>query len=155
MDDLVPVDPGLELLSAFQSPSVRKQIMDIQRFVQEMPQVELPIQHTFAPGVYVRQMDAPAGAVIVGKIHKTEHVVIIAQGEASVLTDEGVQRLIAPCTFVAKPGAKRVIYVHEDLVMMNVHPTDETDLEKIEAEVIAPDFEALDRHLGTLALKGD
>jgi hypothetical protein len=155
MDDLVITEPGLELLNAFRSPSVRKQIMDIQKFVQEMPQVEMPRQHTFAPGVYVGQMDAPAGAVIVGKIHKTEHVVIIAQGEASILTDEGVQRFTAPCTFVAKPGAKRVIYVHQDLVMINVHPTDETDLEKIEAEIIAPDFEALDKHLGTLLIKGD
>jgi hypothetical protein len=155
MDDLVITESGLELLNAFQSPSVRKQIMDIQEYVQEMPQVEMPIQHTFAPGVYVRQMDAPAGAVIVGKIHKTEHVVIIAKGEASVLTDEGVQRFTAPHTFVAKAGAKRVIYVHQDLVMINIHPTDETDLEKIEAEVIALDFEALDKHLGTLQIKGD
>jgi hypothetical protein len=155
MDELIIVEPGLELLNSFQSSSVRKQIMDIQQYVQEMPQVDMPIQHTFASGVYVRQMDAPAGAVIVGKIHKTEHVVIIAQGEASVLTDEGVQRLKAPCTFVSKPGAKRVIYVHQDLVMINIHPTDETDLEKIEAEVIAPDFETLDKHLGTLLIKGD
>ena len=30
-----------------------------------------------------------------------------------------------------------------------------SNLEKIEAEVIAPDFEALDKHLGTLLIKGD
>ena len=98
-------------------------------------QVECPVDHFFASGVYVRQMTAPAGTLIVGHEHKTEHVCVLLKGSMTIATPDGVTRVSAPLTFIAKPGRK-VALVHEDIVFQNIHATEERDLDKIEAQVI-------------------
>jgi hypothetical protein len=39
------------------------------------------------------------------------------------------------------PGTKRALYIHEDATWVTFHPTPETDLEKIETQLIAKDFD--------------
>lgn len=100
-----------------------------------------PVKHHFAPGAYGREMFLPAGMVVVGKIHKHAHVNVISQGRVQVFTEhDGIQELVAPCTFVSSPGTKRAVHVIEDTVWTTVHVTDKTDLAEIEREVIATDF---------------
>lgn len=106
-----------------------------------------PVTHHFAPGMYAREIFMPKGHVIVGKIHKHAHLSMLTKGEVSVLTERGVEHLKAPLTFTSYPGAKRVVYMHEDTVWTTFHPTDETDLEKIEDHVIAKSFEEFDQHV--------
>ena len=55
-----------------------------------------------------------------------------------------MKRIIAPYTFVSRPGTKRVGLAHADTVWVTIHATEETDLEKIEEEVIAASYEGLD-----------
>ena len=50
------------------------------------------------------------------------------------------------------PGTKRIGYFHEDSSWITVHPTDETDLEIIEQQVIVPDDE-IDQFLASLPNK--
>lgn len=100
-----------------------------------LPQVECPVDHFFASGVYVRQMTAPAGTLIVGHEHKTEHVCILLKGSMTIATTEGVRTVSAPLTFIAPPGRK-VAVVLEDIVFQNIHATEERDLDKIEAQII-------------------
>lgn len=100
-----------------------------------LPQVECPVDHFFASGVYVRQMTAPAGTLIVGHEHKTEHVCILLKGSMTIATPEGVRTVSAPLTFIAPPGRK-VAVVLEDIVFQNIHATEERDLDKIEAQII-------------------
>ena len=100
-----------------------------------LPQVDCPIDHFFASGVYVRQMTAPAGTLIVGHEHKTEHVCILLKGSMTIATPEGVKTVSAPLTFIAPPGRK-VALVLEDIVFQNVHATEERDLDKIEAQLV-------------------
>lgn len=119
---------------------LRDQILYIESEIAKVDQVECPIKHIFAPGVYAREMTIPAGTILTGKIHATEHINILSQGDISVLTEEGMKRLQAPFSFVSKPGTKRVGYAHTDVVWTTIHVTNETDLDKIEAEVIAKDF---------------
>jgi hypothetical protein len=52
-------------------------------------------------------------------------------------------KIAAPATFVSQPGTKRVVYALKDTVWTTVHVTESTDLDEIEAEIIAPSFEAL------------
>lgn len=100
-----------------------------------------PVKHHFAPGSYGREMTLPAGMVVVGKIHKHAHINVISKGRVQVFTEhEGVLELAAPCTFVSRPGTKRVVHVLEETVWTTVHVTDKTDLAEIEREVIATDF---------------
>lgn len=98
-------------------------------------------QHFFGPGVYVRQFFLPKGCVVTGKIHKTSHLTIIAMGACSFATGEDAEVFIAPAVFLNKIGDKRAVYAHEDTVIMTVHPTDETDIDKLEEELVTENYE--------------
>ena len=102
------------------------------------------IRHYFAPGVYMREMWMPAGCLITGKIHMTEHLNTLSQGKVSVSNMGKSIEMTAPHTFVSQIGTKRAIYAHEDSTWTTIHATDLTDPDEIEAEIIAETFEELD-----------
>ena len=139
--------------AALQEPgSVRERLFEMQASMGDMPEAECPLQHTFAPGVYVRTIFIPAGTVLVGKIHKHAHANILSAGDVSVMTEAGgIERLTGPLTMVSAPGTKRAVYAHTDATWTTIHPTDTTDLDQIEADVIAPTFEDYER----FALRGN
>jgi hypothetical protein len=97
-----------------------------------------PIHH-FAKGIYAREIRIPAGTLLTGKIHKTQHLNVISAGYISVYCEgEPVRHVRAPFTFVAEPGTRRVGYAHEDTVWTTIHASEETDLVKLEAALILP-----------------
>ena len=102
-----------------------------------------PVRHIFAPGVYCREITLPKGITVVGKIHRHAHVNVISKGRVAVVTEFGSEILEAPITFVSEPGTKRAVTALEETIWLTVHPTEETDLAKIEEHVIAPSYEAL------------
>lgn len=102
-----------------------------------------PLEHYFADGLYIRAMKGIKGTVNVSKLHKTTHPYFVLQGDASVFTKEGPVRIIAPHFGITKAGTKRVVYFHEDTIWVTVHATEETDLEKIEDQVIANSYDEL------------
>ena len=106
-----------------------------------------PLRHTFGDGIYIREITMPGGMVLTSKIHKTTHPYFILKGELSVLTEDGMKRIKAPYWGMTKAGTKRVIHIHKETVWCTVHATKETDLEKIEDELIAKDYNALPRHV--------
>ena len=99
------------------------------------------LTHYFTDGAYARELKMPAGALIVGKIHKHAHLNFITAGKVAVATEFGEEIFTAPYTFVSLPGTKRVVYILEDTTWTTVHVTNETDLEKIEDHVIAKSYE--------------
>lgn len=99
-----------------------------------------PLKHTFTDGCYVREVFAPADQLLITKIHKIEHPFFLMQGEVSILTEKGVERLKAPHHGITRPGTKRVMYTHSDMVFITVHATDKKTVEEVEDEVIAKDF---------------
>jgi hypothetical protein len=101
-------------------------------------------RHHFAPGQYAREIEIPAGHVVVGKIHKHAHVNVISKGRVLVFTEgDGVLDLQAPMTFVSSPGTKRVVYAIRSTTWTTVHVTDKTNLTEIENEIIAPSYDDL------------
>ena len=136
----------------------RKDILSLEGAMQTHPSYQegdgpCKITHYFTPGVYAREMWMPADCLITGKIHKTEHICILSQGMVTV-SDGGESTLyVAPATIISKVGAKRAIYSHEESVWTNIHPTDLTDPEEIESEIIAETFEELDGFLEHEELK--
>lgn len=121
----------------------------------KLPQADCPLKHYFAPGVYLREIFMPAGLIVIGKIHKTEHFNLIEKGSCSIIHADGTtERLIAPCTFVSKAGVQKVLYIHEDCIWRTIHVTNERDLERLEAELIEPDssYPQLDRAQERLAI---
>lgn len=102
-----------------------------------------PLVHSFADGMYIREITMPAGQIIISKIHGQTHPYFILKGDVSVLTEEGVKRYKAPYSGITKAGTKRVLYTHEDTVWTTVQRTNETELDKIEKDVMIeePDME--------------
>lgn len=114
----------------------------LERLMASLPQAEAPVEHIFSGGVYIRQMMIPAGTFIIGKRHRRETCNILMSGELSVCTDGGpVSRLQGPLVLTSESMARKIAYAHTDVVFMNLHPTDSTDLEAIEAEFIIPEEE--------------
>lgn len=101
---------------------------------------ELPVRHVFAKGLYARELTIPAGMVAAGKVHCQEHLFFITKGEISVLGDDGPVRLSAPCMMVTEPGTKRVVYAHEDTVVTTVHATTDTNLERLEYDLVVSTY---------------
>jgi quercetin dioxygenase-like cupin family protein len=108
----------------------------LEESLRKMPEGLAPVDHVFADGVYARCMNIPKGTMLTGKIHKTQHLNIVAKGRILVATEDGTKEISAPCIFVSEPGTKRAGYALEDTVWINIHVTDETDLDKIEEQVI-------------------
>ena len=102
----------------------------------DMPQVHIEPVHTFGPGFYARTIHIPAGSTLTAKVHATEHIFLLTAGEMLLATEDGTMRVSAPFQCVARPGLKRVGYAVTDCAVTNVHITPETDLLKLEAQLI-------------------
>ena len=124
--------------------NLREGITRLQDEMMEMEQLEFPIKHYFANGFYAREMTMPKGSAVIGKIHKSEHLCIISKGVLEVVSEEKTQTITAPYTYVSQPGAKRAIYAHEETIWTTVHMNDETDVEKLEAELVAESYSQLE-----------
>ncbi len=119
-------------------------IKALQAAMLEMPQATLETAHLFADGMYARVLPRPAGTLIVGKVHKREHLYIVAKGRVQVTDGFGnASEHEAGTVLVSRPGTKRAVLALEDSVCLTVHRTDSKDLEQIESELIEPDDTAL------------
>jgi hypothetical protein len=108
------------------------------------------LKHYFTPKdekygccTYAREMMIPKGTLIIGKIHRHQHLNFISKGKVTVFTEFGQKHLEAPCTFISEVGLKRAVYAKEDTLWTTVHLTEfegEENLSKIESEVIAPSY---------------
>lgn len=125
------------MMEIIPKPEMRVKVNAIEVEMLKMPQVDLPVTHHFAEGVYGRELFIPKGTVLTGKIHKYSQINVLVSGELSVLTEDGVKRVKPPFIIVSPPGTKRIAYAHEDSIWLTVHGTLETDLEKIENHFIA------------------
>ena len=108
-----------------------------------------PLEHTFADGVYVRQMYMPKDTAVVGKIHKREHVWFLLQGCISVATENKIEEYEAPCYVVSPGGSKRVILALEDSIFVNIHPnpSNTQDLIELEKYNVAKDYEEYEQYI--------
>jgi hypothetical protein len=115
-----------------------------------VPQVDMPVVHRFARGVYVRELQIPAGTVLTGRIHKFSQVNILLEGEISVLTERGIERLQAPAVFESPAGAKRAGYAHTDVRWLTVCGTHNTDPDTLEDELTVKTYAEYEAHCALL-----
>ena len=95
-------------------------------------QVDCPVVHRFSPGVYIREVFIPADTFAIGHRQRKEHLNIFLAGRVMMLNEDGTtSELVAPMIFTGKPGRK-CGYISEDVVWLNVYPTDERDIETLE-----------------------
>jgi quercetin dioxygenase-like cupin family protein len=108
-----------------------------------------PLKHTFADGIYVRQMDMKAGSVVIGAIHNHLHVWFLLSGKLEVAKEDSIEEFIAPCYVLANPGSKRVIHAVEDSIFINIHknPSNTENIDKLEEEIVSKTFEEYEQYI--------
>jgi hypothetical protein len=131
-----------DIIEAIKVPN-KEAIIRLQSEMVKMPQVELKTDHYFSNGMYCRKVFRPAGTIIVGKVHKADHIFLCALGEIMVSTENGMKKLCAGDIIESKLGTKRVTLALTDAIGITIHKTDKTDLDEIEAELIEPEAMAL------------
>ena len=124
-------------------------IADGEMIVTEHDTKVFPLKHTFADGIYVRQMSMEEGSCVIGAIHNHLHVWFLLTGCISVATEDVIEDYIAPCYVVATPGTKRVIYANEDSIFVNIHknPNNNKNIEELEKEIVSASYEEYEKYI--------
>lgn len=123
----------------------RGKIFALQRELLKFAQIEPRTEHYFCNGMYLRTVWSPAGSVIVGAVHRTEHFYAVLTGRVRVTTDGGLLELDAtrdgPQILTCPAGTKRAVFVLEDAWRMNVHrnPENIRNIQELEAELVESD----------------
>lgn len=129
--------------SAVSRSAGRRNVLAIEETIKQLPQIDPPLEHGFAPGVYARKMFIKAGVALTGKIHKYAHWNVLLRGRIVIITETGTKEMVAPAMFVSPPGTKRAGYALEDTEWVTIHPTNETDIETIEKQIAVDTYEEL------------
>ena len=113
---------------------------------------DAPLKHWLAPGTYCREIHLTKNTVVVGRIHRHQHMNIISKGEVTVYTEFGYEHFKAPASFISEAGTKRVVWVHKDTIWTTIHPnpTNETEIPKLEEMFTASEYAELGMEIETL-----
>lgn len=100
-----------------------------------------PLFHRFGGGTYTREVHLPRGYMVTGKIHTHESMVYVLKGKILVADEHETKVVEAPAQFVSKPWVKRVAFVIEDTIWIDIHGTDKTTVEEAEAELFTDTYD--------------
>ena len=96
-----------------------------------LPPIELPLEHFFPKGLYVRKIFMPANSMVVSMKHKTTHPFFILKGKVAVLKESPKGGLECEALYeggdmgITKPDTKRFLYNIEDTVWVTCHANPE------------------------------
>tara|TARA_R100000152_G_C6726451_1_gene151652 strand:- start:460 stop:954 length:495 start_codon:yes stop_codon:yes gene_type:complete len=90
-------------------------------------------KHSFANGIYIREMRMKKGQLGFSAIHKHSYGFFLLSGILASSKESGVEEFISPCYVISPQGAKRIVYAVEDCVIVTVHanPTNTQDLNEL------------------------
>lgn len=111
--------------------TMQEKVKALEDVLKEVPQVDCPVRHHFAPGMYAREITIPKGTVLTGAVHKTQNLAVLSSGQLQLVTDSGTIVISAPHILTVMPGMKNAAYALEDSVWTNFFPTEETDTDKL------------------------
>jgi hypothetical protein len=106
-------------------PNSLEAIEALERQMQEAGE-EAPTQvnHYVSRDVYVRELVIPKGVLVIGRVHKYDHVSIMLEGEMLMWTsDKGAFKIKAPFISTTKAGSKRVGFALSDTRFVTAHGT--------------------------------
>lgn len=90
-----------------------------------------PVSHKFADGLYIREWKSPPDQVVVTEIHKQSNPIFLLEGEVTLLTEFGAERITAPWYTITMAGTKRILYTHSTTKFVTVHRSDHLDADSI------------------------
>ena len=106
-------------------------------------------KHSFADGVYIREMKMKKGQLGFSAIHKHSYGFFLLSGVLASSKEEGVEEFIAPCYILSPRGSKRIVYAVEDCVITTVHanPTNTQDIREIEKINVVFNWEEYEEYI--------
>lgn len=110
---------------------MRAKVEALEAALQGVPQIDCPVRHHFAPGIYAREMSIPAGTVVTGAVHAVDSMVVVSQGRIRIVSDEGTRDVVAGDVLTCRAGTKNAGVALEDSRWTNIfsNPTNETDVD--------------------------
>ena len=90
------------------------------------------VEHYFSEGVYMKYGTIKANMLIMGYPHKTKHMNMLISGTITLDIDGVMKTFTAPCMIESNIGTSKMGYTHDEVVMCEIHPTTETDVDKLE-----------------------
>lgn len=145
---LVEIKTGEEITVDYRNAYAvthKKNAADLEHALMKMDQAEYQMKHTFANGVYAREMSILAGTALTGAIHRFPCINIVSHGTLICSTDAGTSEMSAPYSFISDAGVKKAIYAVTDCVFTTVHPWEgEEDLDAIEKHFTVSSYEELE-----------
>ena len=129
----LPLDGSLAVV-------MRQKVESLQRAVAQMPQYEPHTEHYFHGGMYCRKVYRDAGVLVVGAVHKHEHLYVIVTGKVLITDGENppVEKS-AGDVILSMPGTKRAVLALLPTICITVHKTDAKTVEDAERELVEQD----------------
>jgi hypothetical protein len=114
-------------------PTLEK-IQALQRAMESASCLPPEPAHYFAPGMYMRELTIPKGMLVVGKIHKHAHFLILLKGRAQIVSEFGNDLVESGFISISPKGVKRVVLALDECTFLTVHSnsTNCEDLAEIE-----------------------
>tara|TARA_R110000764_G_scaffold17111_7_gene47128 strand:- start:2878 stop:3429 length:552 start_codon:yes stop_codon:yes gene_type:complete len=90
-----------------------------------------PVSHKFADGLFIREWESPPNQIVVSEIHKKSNPLFLMEGDVTLLTEAGAERITPPWYTITPAGHKRILYTHTKTKFVNVTRSDHVDLETL------------------------
>ena len=106
-------------------------------------------KHSFAEGLYLREMRMKKGQLGFSAIHKHSYGFFLLSGLLASSKEEGVEEFVGPCYIISPQGAKRIVYALEDCIIVTVHanPTNTKDLDELAKINVVFNWDEYEEHL--------
>ena len=117
---------------------------------EEMEKVN-PLKHSFADGLYIREVFNPKGELLTTRIHKVKHPFFLLKGNMTIFDEKKVSRIYDQYYGITSIGTKRLIFAHEDCTFVTVHHVgDNKDIESIEDDIAAWTYQDFNKWEGKI-----
>jgi hypothetical protein len=106
-------------------------------------------KHSFADGLYVREMKMKKGQLGFSAIHKHSYAFFLLSGLLASSKEDGIEEFIAPCYVISPRGAKRIVHAIEDCTIVTIHanPTNTQELRELEKMNVVFSWEEYEEYL--------
>ena len=106
-------------------------------------------KHSFANGIYIREMKMKQGQLGFSAIHKHSYGFFLLSGLLASSKEQGIEEFVAPCYIISPQGAKRIVYAVTDCTIVTVHanPTNTRDLKELEKINVVFNWDEYDEYL--------
>ena len=115
-------------------------VVQMEEEMRHLPQVKLETIHHFSDGCYARELRIPAGVMLSGALHKTNHHWILSKGKIFVKNKQDKVVYQAPHHGQTYAGDKRIIFAFEDAVFTTFHVTELKDIDEIGRKILGEEL---------------